>query len=257
MNCLLSEEYVQNKETGETELVEQYLGEVPIGQVKEYKYLGFVISCQGNNMANINAFKKKSIGVIRSIMQKLDALKLQTYYFECALIFMNVMLRGSILYASETYYNLTESQLRNIERIEEGYLRQILNTTRGSPIIQLYLETGQFPARFQIKKSRLLFLKCILKEDQESRTYRFFQVQQQNPTNRDWVSECKKDLTELEIDETFEEIRKMSISQFKNLLKKKISETALKYLLKKKGSKGKEIKYSCLEMAEYLLPYND
>ena len=49
----------------------------------------------------------------------------------------------------------------------------------------------------------------------------------------------------------------MSISQFKNLLKKKISETALKYLLKKKGSKGKEIKYSCLEMAEYLLPYND
>ena len=169
-----SEEYVQNKETGETELVEQYLGEVPIGQVKEYKYLGFVISCQGNNMANINAVKKKSIGVIRSIMQKLDALKLQTYYFECALIFMNVMLRGSILYASETYYNLTESQLRNIERIEEGYLRQILNTTRGSPIIQLYLETGQFPARFQIKKSRLLFLKCILEEDQESRTYRFF-----------------------------------------------------------------------------------
>ena len=111
---------MQNKETGETELVEQYLGEL-----KEYKYLGFVISCQGNNMANINAIKKKSIGVIRSIMQKLDALKLQTYYFKCALIFMNIMLRGSILYASETYYNLTESQLRNIERIEEGYLRQI------------------------------------------------------------------------------------------------------------------------------------
>ena len=63
--------------------------------------------------------------------------------------------------------------------------------------------------------------------------------------------------TELEIDDTFEEIRKMSIIQFKNLLKKKISEIALKYLLKKKVSKGKEIEYSCIEMAEYLLPYND
>ena len=31
----------------------------------------------------------------------------------------------------------------------------------------------------------------------------------------------------------------------------------MKYLLEKKDSKGKEIKYSCLEMAEYLLPYND
>ena len=31
----------------------------------------------------------------------------------------------------------------------------------------------------------------------------------------------------------------------------------MKYLLEKKGSKGNEIEYSCLEMAEYLLPYND
>ena len=29
-----SEEYVQNNETGETELVEKYLGEFPIGQEK-------------------------------------------------------------------------------------------------------------------------------------------------------------------------------------------------------------------------------
>ena len=37
----------------------------------------------------------------------------------------------------------------------------------------------------------------------------FFQVQQQNPTKGDWVSECRKDLTELEIHKTFEEIRKI------------------------------------------------
>ena len=59
------------------------------------------------------------------------------------------------------------------------------------------------------------------------------------------------------MNKTFEEIEKMPIRHFKNELKKKISETALKYLLEKKGSKGKEIKYACLEMAEYLLPYND
>ena len=41
------------------------------------------------------------------------------------------MLRGSILYASETYYNLTEKQLRSIEKIEEEYLRKILKTTKG------------------------------------------------------------------------------------------------------------------------------
>ena len=88
------------------------MGEVPIGKTKEQKYLGFVIY-------SIKAIKKKSIGVIRTIMNKLERLKLRQYYFECAVLFMNVILRGSILYASETYYNLTENQLRNIERIEE------------------------------------------------------------------------------------------------------------------------------------------
>ena len=114
---------------------ENYSGEVPIEKTKEYKYLGFIISCVGDNMANIKAIKDKSIGVIRTIMHKLEALNLERYYCECAMIFMNVMLRGSILYASETYYNLTENQLRSIERIEEGFLRKILKTTKGCPIV--------------------------------------------------------------------------------------------------------------------------
>ena len=67
-------------------------------------------------MANIIAIKKKSHWVIKSIIAKLDKMNLQKYYFESSIIIMNVMLRGSILYASETYYNLTEIQLRNIER---------------------------------------------------------------------------------------------------------------------------------------------
>ena len=72
------------------------------------------------------------------------------------------------MYASETYYNLTENQLRSIERIEEGFLRKILKTTKGCPIVQLYLETVQWPARFAIQNSRLLLLKTILEEVEQS-----------------------------------------------------------------------------------------
>ena len=68
------------------------------------------------------------------------------------MVYFNVILRGSILYASETYYNLTENNLRNLEKIEEVFLRKILRTQKSCPISQLYLETGQWPARFQITK---------------------------------------------------------------------------------------------------------
>ena len=51
-----TENYEDNAETGELEHVENYIGEVPIEKTKEYKYLGFIISCVGDN---INAIKKK------------------------------------------------------------------------------------------------------------------------------------------------------------------------------------------------------
>ena len=238
-------------------MVESDEGEVFMEKTSEYKYLGFIISEKGDNMKNINAMRKKSIGIIKMIEHKLDSLKLKQYYFEIAMVFFNVILRGSILYASETYYNLTEKQLRIIERIEEGFIRKILKTERGCPISQLYLETGQWPARFQIVKLRMLFLKSILDQDQNSMVYNFFKLQLQHPIKGDWVEPCKKDLEELKIKLKFEDIKMMTKENFLKVIKEKLSENALKYLLNKRGSKGKEIFYKNLEMAEYLMPHND
>ena len=73
-------------------------------------------------MENIRAVKRRSIGIIRKIFSKLESLNLQKYYFECAMIFMNVMLRSSILWGSESYYNLKEQEIRQLERIEENFM---------------------------------------------------------------------------------------------------------------------------------------
>ena len=48
----------------------------------------------------------------------------------------------------------------------------------------------------------------------------------------------------------------MTHSKFKENIKSQIRKNALKYLLKKRKSKGKEIEYINLEMAEYLTPLN-
>ena len=141
---------------------------MPIGKTNEQKYLGFIISNKGDNMANIREIKKKSIGIMRKIFNKLNSLHLRNYYFECSITFMNSMLRGSILYACDMYYNLKETELRQIERIEEEFMRKVLQTSRGCPITQLYLEMGQYPARFEIQRMRCLYLKYVLNENEES-----------------------------------------------------------------------------------------
>ena len=155
-----------------------------------------MISSTGDNMANIEQMKKKSMGVIKKILNKLNSSNLQTYFFECSIILLIVILRPSILYACEAYYNLKENELRQIERIEENYLRKVLNTTKGCPIVQLYLETGHIPARLEIQKTRLLYLQYILQQTEESTIYKFFNLQLESPTRGDWASTCIEEISE-------------------------------------------------------------
>ena len=111
--------------------------------------------------------KIKSIWIIRKIFSKLNDVNLKQYYFECAMVFLNVMLRPSILYACETYYNLKEKEIIELERIEENFLRKVLNTTKRCPIVQLYFEVGHTPARMEIQKIRLLYLQYILQQSDD------------------------------------------------------------------------------------------
>ena len=250
-------EHRENPATGDTELVETYSGQVQIGQTEEQKYLGFILSSSGNNMANIRALQNKSVGIIRKIFTKLHSLNLQKYYFEVGMIFMNVMLRSSILYACETYYNLKETEIRQIERIEESFMRQLLKTTKGCPINQIYLELGQTPARYDIYKLRTFFLKYILDQEEDSTIHKLFNLQLQHPTKGDWASTCRNDLKHLNINLSIDEIKKMSINRFKDLVRVKCHEGAYNYLMNKRGSKGSEIIYPHIEMSEYLMPFNE
>ena len=249
-------EYLENKTSGDYDLKESYGGKVNILKTEQYKYLGFVISSHGDNMANIREIKRKSIGIIRKIFSKVQSLNLKQYYFECSIILMNVMLRGSILYAADMYYALKETELRQIERIEESYMRKVMKTTKGCPITNLYLELGQIPARYEIMKMRLLFLKYILEQPNESNLRKMLSLQLENPSPGDWANTCLRDLKNINLLLTLDEIRTMPKKNFLRLLKEKISVSALQYLLKKQGSKGSEISYSCIGMAEYLQPYN-
>ena len=249
-------EHQDNLVTGDTDLVETFAGQVEMAVTKEQKYLGFILSSSGDNMANIGMLKRKSIGTIKRIFTKLNSMNLKDYYFEVGMIFLNVMLRSSILYASETYYKLKETELRQIERIEENYMRQLLKTSRGCPISQIYLELGQIPARFDIFKLRLYFLKDILNQEEDSLMFKFLQLQIQNPSKGDWASSCKENLKDLDLELSFDEIKTMPTTKYKRLVSAKLKPLAFTYLMSRRGEKGKEIQYKEIEMAEYLLPNN-
>ena len=154
------------------------------------------------------------------------------------------------------YYELKENELRQLERIEEEYMRKVLNTTKGCPIIMLYLTLGHVPARFEIQKMRILYLKYILSQKEDSMVRAFFNLQVEMPTKGDWASRVIQDLKDLKISITLKEIEYMPYNQFKKIVKEKIRKQAFIYLKDKIRSKGKENKFEEFSMAEYLLPEN-
>ena len=144
----------------EGNLSESYDGKSQMEEVNSIKYLGFIISSDGTNSENISSKQIKSINTNRQIMNMIQGL--ETHTFECGLIYFKSLHRGSALYASETYYNLTESDLRQIEAPEHDCLRQIVSSSRLCPNYLLMLEYGVRPARFQIYELKLTFLQYIL-----------------------------------------------------------------------------------------------
>ena len=145
--------YLEDSKDG-NDIVERFDGQAEMGKTEQHKYLGYILSKKGDNMKNISEIKTKSIWIINKIFNKLKSMNLRKYYFECGIIFLNIILRSSILNASETYYNPKESDIRTLERIEEHHLSKLFITRKGCPISQLYLEAGQYSARFEIIRRR-------------------------------------------------------------------------------------------------------
>ena len=115
-------------------------------------------------------------------------------------------------------------------------------------------EIWTYSSQIYDKKARPLFLKSILEENPESLIQRFVILQFRNPTKGNWASSCLQDLKELGLNISLQEILELSKHQFLKIIKKAINKKALEYLLNKQGSKGKEIEYKEMKMAEYLLP---
>ena len=131
-------EYIEDQQTGEPYLSDTYSGQVDMGETNEHKYLGFMISNRGDNMSNIEYTRKISIGKSKSILNKLKSLNLMKYHFEAGIIFLLSILRPSILYGCESYYNLTESEIRILENIEEDYIIKLFGSMRNCPRSQIY-----------------------------------------------------------------------------------------------------------------------
>ena len=98
-------------------------------------------------------------------------------------------------------------------------MRRILECPSSTPKEMLYLELNCLPIRFIIMSRRLNYLSTILKENEDSLLFKFFQAQLKTPTKNDWALTVQKDMEYLDINVPMSEISKMSGEKFSNAVK--------------------------------------
>lgn len=97
------------------------------------KYLGNIITKEGNNVADIEARKAKGHGIVSEIMAILNEVPLGKHYLDAGLCLRNAMLINGMLTNSEILYGLKNSQIEEIEEVDELLLRNLLNAPSKTP----------------------------------------------------------------------------------------------------------------------------
>ena len=165
-----------------------------ISSVQMDSYLGDLLQHDGKNNLNITERLKRGDAAINHICNMLNDLCLGDYYFEAAGVLRNSLLLSTLLSNSESWYNLTKKDIKDLESIDVKYMRRVLSAHSKTPIEMLYLENGFTPIRFILMSRRLNFLWYILQQKPNSLLNKFFSAQLANPKNGDWVLTVKNDL---------------------------------------------------------------
>jgi hypothetical protein len=177
------------------------------------------------------------------------------YFFEVALVLRSSLLLSSILLNSEAWVNLTHSNIRSLEQIDEKLLSRILDSEANTSNAMKYIELGLYPIRFEIMKRKIVFLQYILKQEKSSMMYQVLKATRENPIKNDFVKTCEEYLSILDIKLSFEEIEGMSQWSFKKLVKVKTEAAGLKYLQGQinKQTKASNVEYCDLKIQEYFI----
>ena len=240
-------------DTEEKTLIDVIDEEHNIENSEEERYLGDLITSDGKNTRNISARRARGIGIVDKIINYLNDVFFGPYYFRAALLFRTSLLLNSILVNSESWYNITEADIQQLESVDNILHRRVLETPRSTPISIMHLELGTLPIRFVLIKRRVLFLHYILKQNKDDLLLKFFEAQARYPQKGDWVLQVLKDLKEINLEMTFDNIKIMSENSFKHKVNAAINETAFNWLIGKIKVKGCDLKYNNLKIQDYFL----
>ena len=132
-----------------------YSGEHTLDNVNDERYLGDIICKNNKNDKNVSTRVAKGIGIIKQIESILSDICFGKHYFKVAKLLRQALFLNSILLNVEVWYNVTQDNLKELEKVDIILLRKFLEFPIITLVIIIHLEIGTMTIRFIIMNRRL------------------------------------------------------------------------------------------------------
>ena len=227
----------------------------PMKNSTKEKYLGDYLSSSGKVKDTIEERVAKGYGIVAEILAMLEEIPLGSYRLDMGLKLRQAMLLNGVLFNSEAWHGVTKDDIHQLEKVDECLLRSLLQSHPKCPIEFLYLETGSTSIGHIVSSRRIMYLRTILRREDEELVKRVLREQEKNTTPGDFIQLVEDDLKKYNLAFNEEFIKHSKEENFKALVQKNIKKVAFKELKDKKESHSKvrNIKYETFEKQAYLI----
>ena len=227
------------------------LNNTKLQEVSNYKYLGDIFT----NNNSYNQMIETRGATIRGTTAELSSIisEIPDYLtIKSVLSYYQAIIIPRLLMNAETWANLTKTNLKDLEKIQNTALKRILRVPVTTPSAILRSEVGVRSIENQIIYKKLMYYKRLISLV-DNITTKILDEQSKLPGHT-WLSETKQIMEILNIKENKQTIQSMSKHKWKKLVNNAIKakqETELA-LIKLTAVKGRKLPLKEIKMKNYL-----
>jgi hypothetical protein len=223
-------------------------------EAKIMKYLGDIFNHNGTNINLMDDRVARGTAAMVSIQGFIREICLGVHTISVHLLLYKSIFLASILFNSQAWSNLTESDIHKLSVLQLKFLKGIMKARKCTTNSFVYLELGVLPIIYEIHKRQLSFLHHIVHLEEEDPVKGVWRNQQSLPSYANWWRDVEGLLTKYSLNWTEGDIKSMSKDSFKRKVNDAVESKAVKELNDELAQKSRSrgLAYTGLERQRYL-----
>ena len=231
-----------------------FINEKEVSIQEAVKYLGDIINSKNDNSDMLKEKEKKAFGKLISIFATVDEITFGAFQLSALILMYHSFYLSSVIFNCQAWTNLSGKDISKLRTIQLRYLKKMLKVPQATPNSFVYLETGILPIDHEIYRRQCGFLHHILNLEEGDPVKLLYTHMRNLPDQQNWANTIYKTRLGYGIDVSDDEIKTMSLDEFKALAKRKIRDKVFRELLDDIKTKAKlsQLSYTKYEQQTYL-----